>query len=458
MCSVASIAVADRSPNVLLILVDDLGYQDLSSQGATDFETPRLDALAASGVRFTAGYVTAPQCAPSRAGLLTGVNQSRFGFRDNAATKSIPPRESVQIISEQFKELGYTTGMIGKWHVDVQRNKNGIIQYPQNLPQKRGFDYVLSLDGGTSHYFPYSPEGKAWMRQRQWEPRLELVRREGAQPEFVEGLSPQTYLTDYLSEDAARFVQRNREQPWFLLLSYNAPHTPMQAKPNKMEKYAHINPPMRRAFVGMMDSLDEGVGQVLDALERTGQTERTIVWFLSDNGGPTARNGSRNDPFTGFKGDMYEGGIRVPFFMAWPGTLDGGREESVAVSALDILPTSLAAAGRTEIAPVHEGRNLLPWLRDGEPAPVAELYWSWRALSAARIGSLKLTRNGRTTKTSDGVEVPAIAFSDLLSNPRELPQQGLSDTQAKDDLSDRLDAWLTQLRSDEQQMTPPANE
>ncbi len=324
LSSAAASLADDRPPNILLILTDDQGYHDLSIQGATDFETPNADRIAHSGVRFTAGYVTSPQCAPSRAGLMTGGSQSRFGFMDNKNQNGIPPRDVVQILPEYLKDAGYTTGVIGKWHIGTLRaslidsisrdvSVDNYVVLPDNHPSERGFDYLLLHDAGTSHYFPYRAGGKQWMEVRGREPRLEQMLEGETEPYFLDDLPEDTYLTDYFSEQGAEFIRRNTGEPWFLFLSYNAPHTPMNAKAEKLEKYAHIEDSGRRHLVAMMDSLDEGIGLVLESLEETGQLENTIIWYLSDNGAPSHINHSRNDPFSGKKGDMHEGGIRVPF-------------------------------------------------------------------------------------------------------------------------------------------------
>lgn len=462
-CAATSLACAALSerPNVLLILTDDLGYLDLSCQGATDIQTPHIDRLAGSGIRFTDGYVTAPQCGPSRAGLLTGISQSRFGCRDNKHDQGLPSSDVVQILSEQFKAQGYTTGMIGKWHVGfIGGEKEGHATRPGNHPWERGFDYVLKHHGGMSHFFPYRKDGWKWMTDRKREPRLQQKLENEKTPTYLDGLPKETYLTDIFSARAADFVTRSKgEKPWFLYLSYNAPHTPIMASKEKLAKYAHIKDYKRRVLAAMMDSLDEGVGQVLKALKESGQDKNTIVWFLSDNGGVESTskswNGSRNDPFSGAKGDVFEGGIRVPFMVSWPGTIPGGKVISDPVISLDILPTSLAAAGKSNIAEIHEGKNLLPWLKGKEECPNDILYWSWRGnYSAIRMGTLKETRNGKNIKTADGVAIPKHQFTDLKNNPKELPNKALQSPEKKQMLAQRLDKWLQKVKQDEKVLTP----
>ena len=449
-------ADAGQQPNILLILTDDQGYHDLGCQGVTDFETPNIDRLAASGVRFTDGYVTAPQCGPSRAGLLMGMSQSRFGFTDNNHDPGLPSKGLVQTLPEQLEALGYATGMIGKWHIGYHRDGS---DWPSTLagnnPWERGFDYTLRMTGGSAHYYPYSVAGEKYMTSRKWKPRLQLKEGAGSDPIDLDGLPENTYLTDYFSEQGAEFIRRNTEKPWFLYMAYNAPHTPTVAKPEKLRKYTAIKDKTRQSLAAMMDSLDEGVGHLLEALEETGQTRRTLVWYLSDNGGPTTKNGSRNDPFSGVKGCVHEGGIRVPFIVSWPGTLPEGKVVTDPVISLDILPTSIAAAGGGQVAAVHDGKNLLPWLTGKEPCPNDVLYWTWRGnYSAIRMGVLKETRNRGDTTSVKGQTVPAHIFSDLSENPEELASKALKNPEKKQILSGKLDQWLRQMEIDRKVYTP----
>ena len=447
-------AAAEQRPNILVVMTDDQGYHDLSCYGAADFQTPRIDALAASGVRLTDGYVTAPQCGPSRAGLLTGMSQQRFGYINNHAQNGLPPDEVVKTLPEQLRDLGYATGIIGKWHIGFRAQENHI-HLPGNEPWDQGFGYALVHDSGMSHFYPYRKDGWKWMTERNLDPRLRL--KPGPEEDFlfVEDLPEDTYLTDYFSEQASAFVRNHREEPWFLFLSYNAPHTPMVAKTEKLPKYAHIQDDLRRRLAAMMDSLDEGVGLVLDELERTGQASRTLVFYLSDNGGPTHQSASRNDPFSGRKGDVHEGGIRVPFIAAWPGTIPAGQVVSDPVISLDILPTALAAAGVEKIPPIHEGKNLLPWLQGEAACAERALHWRWCHKRAVRIGTLKETRNGNDVQSIDGTTVPGHVFSDLKDNPQELAAQGLQSPETRQMLSAAMDEWQRRLEEDQKTLTPP---
>ena len=449
-----NVSGSDLRPNILLILTDDQGYHDLSCYGAADFQTPNIDRLAASGVRFTDGYVTAPQCGPSRAGLLTGVHQSRFSYLDNNSQQGLPPPNVVQILPELLKARGYTTGIIGKWHIATDPRADGHPIRSGNNAWERGFDFVLTHSSGHSHFFPYRPDGAKWMTDRKLEPRLELKRETETVSELVDGLPADTYLTDYFSEQASEFIRRNQKEPWFLFLSYNAPHTPSVAREDKLQKYTSIDDKMRRQLAAMMDSVDEGVGHVLAELEKTGQTRETLIFFLSDNGGPTDKNGSRNNPLSGKKGDVHEGGIRVPFIMSWPGTIPSGQVLSGPVISLDILPTSLAAAGAETLPAIHDGKNLLPWLKGDAACPNEELFWFWRSKAAIRIGSLKETRNGNDVKAVDGTTIPGNIFADLAENPQELPSKAIVSPEKKQMLASRLDQWLAEVKKDQAVLTP----
>ena len=270
----------------------------------------------------------------------------------------------------------------------------------------------------------------------------------------------ETYITDIFTQRGVDFIKRHQDEPWFLYLSYTAPHGPMQAKPEQLQKYKHIKDPKRRIFMAMMDSMDEGIGQMLDTLEATGQLENTVVWFLSDNRAVAIDskqwNGSRCDPFSGVKGAVYDGGIRVPFICSWPDTLPAGEVSSTPVSSLDILPTSVAIAGKDSVAPIHDGVNLLPHLLGQADAPERNLYWSWRGnYSAIRVGNLKEVRNGRPVKAIDGTEIPKHNFVDLSTNPEELAgEHTLHSPEQKEMLAKRLDAWLESVQADAKRLRP----
>ena len=342
-----------QPPNFVVILADDLGYADVGFQGLRDFATPHIDRLAANGVRFSNAYVSHPYCSPSRAGLLTGRYQHRFGHVHNPkfrAGEGLPLGE--RLLPQVLAEAGYVSGIVGKWHLgDAARFH----------PLKRGFDEFFGLLGGGHDYFK-----SAGADAREYLIPLEAH----GEPIPVEG-----YLTEQLTLAALDFVRRHAENPFFLYLAYNAPHGPLQAPPELLDRVNSIGDPRRQTYAAMVTSLDDGVGEVLALLEELGISNSTMVFFLSDNGGPTPANASDNTPLRATKGTVYEGGVRVPFVLAWPGHLPAGRTYDAPVSALDIFPTAVATAG-IETPTNLDGANLVPYLLGAESArPHEQLFW-----------------------------------------------------------------------------------
>ena len=361
-------------PNILFIVGDDMGYADVGFHKCKDIPTPNLDALAAAGVRFTNGYVSGPYCSPTRAGLMTGRYQTRFGHEFNPnGRQGLPISETT--IANRMKAAGYVTGIVGKWHLGAQEEMH---------PQKRGFDEFFGFLGGSHSYFD------AGGIMRGTEPIKEL-----------------DYTTDAFGREACAFIEQPRTQPWFLYLAFNAVHTPMHATDDRLAKFPNIEDKRRQKYDAMMLALDDAVGRVRAKLAETGQTENTIVTFISDNGGPTMKgatiNGSRNDPLRGSKRTTLEGGIRVPFIVSWPGHVKPGVFEQPAIQ-LDLHATALAAAG-ADVKPDAklDGVNLLPFL-SGEKsgAPHDALYWRFGDQMAVRSGDFKLVRydSGFDTNTS----------------------------------------------------------
>jgi len=371
-----SISASATQPNLILIVADDLGYGDVSFQGSTQIQTPNIDALAKSGVHFKQGYVSAPVCSPSRAGMLTGRNQVRFGYDNNLDenTPSFDPSFAglsvkEQTIADRLRAAGYVTGIIGKWHLG---------KLPQFHPLKRGFDEFWGFLGGGHSYFPTTKDGKP-------EPDIECNYKPAA---------PISYLTDDLGSEAVEFIQRHRQKPFFLYLAFNAPHAPMHATEADLQKFAFIENAKRRTYCAMVHRLDVNIGRVVEALAKSGLTTNTLVTFISDNGGPVDQNASMNAPLNGQKGILLEGGMRVPFLMSWPGTLPAGIQYDHPVSSLDFTPTFLAAAGKPVAASDNlDGVDLLPHLRSGnDAAPHDQLLWRFTISAAIRDGDWKLIR------------------------------------------------------------------
>ncbi len=461
-------ATEESRPNILFILVDDLGYADLGCQGSKEIRTPHIDGLAASGLRFTDAYVTAPQCGPSRAGIMTGVHQARFGYADNEKNHGLPDPKILPLMPEYLKQAGYRTGLVGKWHIgqgteamlskkarDEYRKIRKVTAFSQERveaakPWKRGFDEGLFFVGGGGHYFPFRAKRTDGSSANYF-----TFNGSDRNPKPFER-DTVAFKTDFLTDAAIDFIKSKDKKPWFLYLSYTAPHTPLQAKQKDIAANTHIKDPARRIYAGMMTCLDGNIGRILKQLDQQGLRKNTLVVFLSDNGGPTSKNTSRNDPFSGVKGDVYEGGIRVPMIASWPGTLAKGKVISEPVISLDLLPTFTAVAGRQAKHPHLEGKNLMPWLTGKAECPGGELFWSWREnFNAVRIGTLKEIRNGKPVKAVDGTAIPAHNFVDLVTNPRELAgEQTLKDEDKKQRLSTALDAWLSSVKVDADKLTP----
>lgn len=398
-------------PNILLIFIDDLGYGELGCQGNPQIPTPNIDSLAQNGIRFTQGYVTSPYCSPSRAGLLTGRYQSRFGHELNPVGKrNLDERAGLPLsertVADYLKAGGYATGLVGKWHL------GGL---PAFHPQRRGFDESFGFLHEGHYYMPGPPWPgvTTWLRTRDLPPGEGSRRRDGDiiysghmrhdEPPYDEdnpilrGTEPvveREYLTDAWAREAAAFIERHASQPWFLYLSYNAPHSPMQAPNRYLDRFRHIEDIHRRLFAAMVAALDDSIGLVLAKLRDSKLEEDTLIFFLSDNGGPTAELTSSNAPLRGGKGQLFEGGIRVPFVVQWKGRLPGGRVIEQPVISLDILPTALAATGLKPPADVTlDGLDLLSALRGTTPAPAPRtLFWRYGRNVALRDGDWKLVR------------------------------------------------------------------
>lgn len=369
---------AAEKPNILVIVSDDHGYADAGFQGGKQAVTPHLDALAKSGVRCTNGYVTYPVCSPSRAGMLTGRYQARFGHERNPVYDPLDEKEGLplteKLLPQYFKDTGYRTGWIGKWHLGSA---------PAFTPWQRGFDETFGFIGGGHRFTGWQPD------ERQY--TLPLIRDGKSITEVP------AHLTTALGDEAAGFIRRNKDQPWLLYLPFNAPHTPHEPSAGRLERFRHIQSPVRRKYLAQVSQLDDAIGTVTTALAATGQRERTLVFFYSDNGGHTP-SGSDNGPLRGIKGTLYEGGIRVPFIISWPAVLPKGVDYHEPVSSVDILATTLAAAALPMPADKkYDGVNLIPHLTGMVTVPPhPHLLWRKdKIYLAIREGNLKLIRNGQ---------------------------------------------------------------
>jgi arylsulfatase B len=378
-----------RKPNIIVILADDLGYADLGCQGCKDVPTPNIDSLARHGIRCTDGYVSSPFCSPSRAGILTGRYQQRFGHefnlnptrpRKGVAEPGLPLSEVT--LADRLKAQGYATGIVGKWHLGAGRFH----------PLRRGFDEFFGfLQEG--HFYVPARHGNVTSALRVHEPAYDTLNP------VMRGFEPvdeEEYLTEAFTREATRFIGRHKDQPFFLYLAYNAVHSPMQAVPKYLERFGSIADKKRRVFAGMLAALDEGVGAILQKLLDARIAGDTLIFFLSDNGGPTAELTTSNLPLRGYKGEVLEGGIRVPFFVQWQGHLPAGVEYHLPIIALDILPTAVAAAKGTLPGGARiDGVNLLPHFTvENVKAPHEFLFWRLGSQMAVRKGNWKLVKNG----------------------------------------------------------------
>lgn len=432
--SVGAAPTQTPPPNILLIVGDDMGYADVGFHGCKDIPTPNLDALAAAGVRFTSGYVSGPYCSPTRAGLLTGKYQQRFGHEFNpTGSDGLPVTETT--LADRLKAAGYATGLVGKWHLGFQ---------PKMHPQQRGFTEFYGFLGGEHSYFDSTSI------QRDTTPVKEM-----------------DYTTDAFGREAVAFIQRHKENPWFLYLAFNAVHTPMHATADRLAKFSGIADKQRRTYAAMMIAMDEVIGHVRQTLAQTGQETNTLICFISDNGGPTMKgvtvNGASNLPLRGSKRTTLEGGIRVPFVVAWPGHLKPGVFYSPAIQ-LDLHVTALAAAG-VEVKPEWQldGVNLLPFLTGEKTgAPHDALYWRLGQQMAIRAGDYKLVRHDQNADTQTGVQqqpVTAAKLYDLRRDIGETNDLAAAQPEKLRELQTRWNKWNATLATPlwGQSSTPPGN-
>ncbi len=398
----------NQNPNIIIVLVDDAGYVDFGFMGSKDLQTPHIDALAKSGVVFTDAHVSATVCAPSRAGLITGKYQQRFGFEANG-TAGIGLSDNVVTIADVFKSNGYNTYALGKWHLGEDATDH---------PNQRGFDEFYGFLAGSRSYFPLENPSKEKMLQHNGE-RL-----------VFDG-----YMTDVLGNQSVKYIEDNGDSPFFMYLSYNAVHTPMHAKKEDLEKFK--NHP-RKELAAMTWSLDENIGKLLKILEASGKRDNTLIYFLSDNGG-AHNNQSSTGKLKGWKGNKFEGGHRVPFVVSWPKQIIGDKTFNGLTSSLDIFTTSLRAAKIDTPENLElDGVNLLPYLKDEKQGnPHETLFWRKLEESAVRMDNLKLIHLDNYGSVLYDLNTDLGETKDLSkSNPEELEK-----------LISKYNSWETTLMS-----------
>ncbi|QTN34414.1 sulfatase-like hydrolase/transferase [Akkermansiaceae bacterium] len=422
---------AGRMPNVIVVFTDDQGYADIGANGLlADIRTPHIDALAASGVRCTAGYISAPQCSPSRAGLITGRHQQRFGF-DTIPDGPLPLEEVT--LAERLKALGYATGQVGKWHLEPNRLsltwarkacpeaiKGNELKPPAALIQRympgaQGFDDFFT--GEMNRYFAnYNLDGSD-------------AKLGGETKVFPE----EKFRVDLQTDAALAFIGRNHAKQFFLYLNYYAPHVPLAATEKYLSRFAGEMPERRRTALAMMSAIDEGVGKIRAVLDSHGLTDDTMIFYISDNGAPLGAqsgdgamadilpvgkpgavwDGSRNDPLTGEKGMLMEGGIRVPFVVSWPAKFPRGAVHEKPVISLDIAATAMAAA-TGKVPDGLDGVDLAA-VFSGQDSAERSLHWRFWNQAAIRRGKWKYLTMGDGTEILVDLEVDIAEANNLIA-------------------------------------------
>jgi arylsulfatase A-like enzyme len=413
-----------RPPNILLILSDDHGYGDVSMHAGPHIRTPHIDRIAAEGVRLPQFYANSSVCSPSRAALMTGRYPDRVGvpgvIRTRAGNSWGYFSQDAVALPAMLKQVDYDTALIGKWHLGLER---------ENHPCRRGFDHFHGFLGDMmDDYYTHLRHNYNYMRRD------------------LEEIDPRGHATDLFTEWSVEYLRAHRHatQPWFLYLAYNAPHTPIQPPQAWVDRVLEREPgasPERVSYVALVEHMDHGIGRVLDTLEEVGQRSNTLVIYTSDNGG-ALRTGAHNGLLRGQKGDMYEGGIRVPACVRWPGEIGGGAVSDTVAMLMDLFPTLCDVAG---VPCKHqiEGRSILPTLR-GEEQDACDrvLYWLRReggqrflglCQHAVRRGDLKLLHNS---------PFESLELYDLGSDPYETVNRSNADRAAYAELSRVLQAEM----------------
>ncbi len=358
----------EAKPNIIVILIDDAGYADFGFMGSKDLQTPNIDQLASTAVRFTDAHVSASVCSPSRAGLLTGKYQQRFGYECNEGEGYTGMDTNQTIIPKLLQQQGYATAAFGKWHLGFEASQH---------PLQKGFQYYYGFLSGGRSYF-YKPDKDD---------------RKGAKNALLENhqqVKFDGYLTDVLGDKAAEYIKQHKQQPFFMYWAPNAVHTPMDASEADLKKFAG-HP--RQKLAAMTFALDRAVGRMIAELKQQGLYDNTLIFFLSDNGG-AHNNQSSNLPLKGFKGNKYEAGHRIPFLLSWPKKLKGATDYKELISSLDIFPTVLEAAGVPVTASLGlDGVSLIPFLQQrNNTKPHEQLVWRKDAEAAIRFNQYKLIR------------------------------------------------------------------
>jgi arylsulfatase A-like enzyme len=461
-CILTQSAAADSRgelPNIVLLVADDLGYGELGCQGNSQIPTPHIDSIATNGVRFTQGYVTAAFCSASRAGLLTGRYQTRFGYEFNPiGAKNEDPDAGLPVTEKTLADVlvnaGYITGLVGKWHL------GGTAKYN---PMRRGFDEFFGFMHEGHYFVPPPYHGTTtWLRRKvlpgggegRWlsaDKKLIFSTHMGnTEPDYDadnpiyragQPVAEHDYLTDAFTREAVDFVDRNADKPFFLYLAYNAVHSPLQGADKYMQRFAHIEDIQRRIFAAMLSNLDDSVGAVLAKLRDKQLEENTLIFFISDNGGPTRELTSSNLPLRAGKGSVYEGGIRVPFLAQWKGRLPSRTVYDKPVISLDIFATAVALSNaKIDKRKPLDGVNLIPFLNGKKKnRPHDKLFWRLGNRTAIRVGDWKLLRNPNRGQSQDW------EVYDLANDIREENNLATADPDRTQELIDQWETLNSQM-------------
>ena len=410
-------STVDKQPNIIVIILDDLGLRDVSFNGSKDIITPNIDRIANEGTHCTNAYVSAPYSGPSRCGIFTGRYQQRFGAECNildhaeSVTQQCGVPKSEMMLTEALKEVGYQTAVIGKWHMG---------DHVDLKPNMRGADYFYGFSNGSFNYWGQPFKGNYIEENNEEVPA-----------------SKTSYLTDDLTEKSLDFINMasKSEDPFFLYLSYNAPHAPMQATEQYLERTTHISDAWRSIYAAMILGVDDGVGRIWDALESKGIEDETMIIFLSDNGGT---NRAMNYPQRSFKGNMYDGGTKVPFAIYWKEQVPGGKEYNQMISGLDIYPTVTAAAGIKHHKNPLDGTDLMPFLKGHKKQkPHEQLFFrvSGGFEYAVRDSKYKLVKR---------YDQPVMLYN-LENDPYEMIDIASQNTQRVKSMQADYDDWNAQM-------------
>lgn len=411
----ATAAAAQSSrPNVVILLADDLGWHDVGFHGS-EIRTPNIDRLAGQGVRFERAY-SFPVCSPTRSGLMTGRSPMRLGTGYTVirpwSDYGIPVSE--RFMPQAFHDTGYQTAITGKWHLGHA--------YRRFLPNARGFDLAYGHLNGALDYFTHERDGGL-----DWNRNGKSLREEG-------------YTTSLLAGEACRFVKsRDKSRPFFLYVPFNAPHAPLQAPPEFLDHYAGIADPKRRSYAAMTAAMDHAVGRILDTLESEKVARDTLVLFFSDNGGPVGQ-GATNTPLRGAKASCFEGGIRVPAVMRYPGRLPAGVVSQQVMTMMDYFPTLAAAAG-IPVGPHQpfDGTNLWPAITAGKTVERGEIFFSVQAGGAEHYAAL--TPEWKLVRTIPREGQSRSLLFRIIEDPNETTDLGGQNPQVVAALSAKIDEW-----------------